>query len=304
MASLFSQWMARFKISKIGVKPPKPLPDRQGIAVACIVKNEALYIAEWAQFHWQAGVAHFYIYNDGCTDDTEAVLRATLPADCLTIVPWQQRLSDVRLQREMHNQVLAYAHAIGNFGARHRWMAFIDVDEFLVPTKGSNLNQALAHLADVPNVSLPWHMFGTSGHQQRPAGGVLANYLQRVRHPMSDAPGVRAFKCLVDPCRVTAVRVHSMETDHGTDTWNDRGQRFNHSTRNQAAFYSTAAIQLNHYYTRSRQDLEEKMARGPNLLAKAGEYRRKVLRTVQSIEADTMTDTLARDLAQTFRLLP
>jgi hypothetical protein len=110
---------------------------------------------------------------------------------------------------------------------------------------------------------------------------------------MSDAAGVRAFKCIVDPCRVTAMRVHSIETDGTSDTWNDKGEKFDHSTRNKPQFYSTSAIQLNHYYTRSQQDVDEKINRGHNLKVKSSEYQRKVLRTIANIEKDTVVDRLA-----------
>ena len=67
--------------------------------------------------------------------------------------------------REIHNQVLAYAHAASNFGGAFRWMAFIDADEFLVPKQAASIPEALAHLGEAVNVSLPWHMFGRSGHR-------------------------------------------------------------------------------------------------------------------------------------------
>ncbi len=34
------------------------------------------------------------------------------------------------------SQTLAYAHAIMNFGADWRWMAFVDIDEFLFLAEG------------------------------------------------------------------------------------------------------------------------------------------------------------------------
>lgn len=294
---MLKKLLSRAKISKLGLTAPKAQPGRAGLAIVAIVKNEARYIGEWARFHRAAGVRHFYIYDDASQDDTLAELRAALPPEALTVIPWAQRLSDIRLGREIHNQVLAYAHAAGNFGGAHRWMAFIDVDEFLIPTGGDSFDVALAPLGDIPNVSLPWHMFGTSGHATPPDGGVLRNYLMRARDPMGDAPGLRAFKMLVDPCRLSALRIHSMETEATQDTWNDAGRKSSFAERDKPGFYSTAAVQLNHYYTRSQADLDAKINRGPNLVAKTDEYRRKVLRTVGSIEADLIEDTLARDCA-------
>jgi len=295
---LLEKLAQKFKISRLGIRAPTPDPSRHGVAITAIVRDEAEHIGEWARFHLAAGVRYFVIYDDASRDGTKQVLRATLPADRLTIIPWAQRLSDIRLGREIHNQLLAYAHAAGNFGGAFRWMGFIDIDEFLVPVGADTLEAALAPLGDVPNLSLPWHMFGFSGHDTSPAGGVVANYLMRARDPMGDAPGLRAFKMLVDPSRLTSVRIHAMQTDGDERTWNAAGEQATFATRNQADFYSTQAVQLNHYYTRSREELESKIARGPNLLAKGREYRRKVMRTVASIEQDQVEDTRARDFAR------
>jgi hypothetical protein len=283
------------KIGKIGIVPPKPDPGREGVAVALIVKDEARHIREWAAFHLRAGVRHFLIYDNGGTDATVPILRETLPEAARTVVPWRQVFSDAWLGREIHNQVLAYAHAASNFGGAFRWMAFIDADEFLIPKRAATIPEALAHLGEARNLSLPWHMFGRSGHVEPPEGGVLRNYLRRARDPMSEVRGVRAFKCVVDPCHLTALRVHAMETDGSGRTVNDRGVEVEEASRLRPEFYSAEHLQLNHYYTRSEAELAAKIGRGPNLVAKSPEYARKVRRTVKNIEADEIEDRAALD---------
>jgi len=118
---------------------------------------------------------------------------------------------------------------------------------------------------------------------------VVAHYLQRAQNPMQGAN----FKCLVDPCRLTGARVHSMDTGHPALTWNDRGEAFRLAQRSQPSFYAAEHLQLNHYYTRSASELEQKIGRGPNLEAKRRAYRRKVMRTVARIEAQTLEDRRA-----------
>jgi glycosyltransferase involved in cell wall biosynthesis len=255
-----------------------------------VVRDEARHIGEWARFHRLAGARQVIVYDDGSRDATIAALAAELEPDQLRVISWCQRLVDLPLHRQIHNQVLAYAHAAANFGGDFRWMAFIDADEFLVPKQANSIDQALAHLgSEVRNLSLPWHMFGRSGHQLPPAGGVVGNYRLRAADPMA---GIN-FKCLVDPCHLTAVRVHRMEVDHGSLTWNDRGEACHLNRRRRAAFYSADHLQLNHYYTRSAAELEEKIQRGPNLRAKASAYRRKVMRTVNRIEKEVVADDAA-----------
>ncbi len=281
-------------ITKIGLTPPAPSPLREGLALALIARNEAVHIGEWARFHALAGVRHIHVYDNGSTDGTADAIRDAV-GDLASVIPWDQKLRDAVRGLEIHNQVLAYAHAVRNFGPRYRWMSFIDVDEFLVPTGGDSLPQVLAGLEDCVNISLPWHMFGRSGHVEPPEGGVLRNYLRRNGDPMSDAKGLRNFKMIVDPCHVTSIKVHSIETDGTGQTWNDAGRRFTNATREAREFYSAGRIQLNHYYTRSDSELKAKIQRGPNLTTPDADHLRRVMRKVDAIETDEVEDRTALD---------
>jgi hypothetical protein len=280
------------RVGRIAIRPPTATKGRGGIAIVVIAKNEARHIREWASFHRLAGASAFFVYDDGSMDATVPILRETLGA-AATIIPWAQRLSDAGLGREIHSQILAYAHAAGNFGGEFRWMAFIDVDEFLIPKRTATLPEALSHLEGCRNISLPWHMFGRCGHKTPPEGGVLRNYLLRAADPMSDTRGVRAFKCIVDPCHLTALKVHSMETDNSDRTCNDRGECVPLAARDRREFYSADYIQLNHYYVRSDAELAEKVARGHFVTAMQARYARKIARTVANIEKDVLEDLAA-----------
>ena len=279
-------------ISKLSIDPPKPDQDRGGLAICLIVRNEERHIGEWINFHLKAGVGHFLIYDNGCTDDTIATAKRHLSPDHLTLMPWDQKLSDGRSGAELHNQVLAYAHCLRNFGGRFRWMAFIDVDEFLIPTTATSLLDALEPLSTAKHISLPWHMFGRNGFDAPPEGGILKNYLDRARDPLG-SPHALNWKCIVDPCHVTGVRVHGFDIDGQATGVNDVGHPAKHSARSDAAFYSREAIQLNHYYTRSDAELQAKINRGSNKTVEAQKHLKRVMRIVKAIEADTVEDRTA-----------
>lgn len=296
---MLGRLFSRKAITKLALTPPAARPGRAGLALVLIVKNEERHIGEWARFHKAAGGRHVYVYDNGCQDRTLDELRTALGAQ-MTVIPWDQKLRDAVTGREIHNQVLAYAHAIRNFGGAYRWLACIDADEFLVPKAAAGLDEALAHLGAVGNISLPWHNFGRNGHQQIPEGGVLRNYTRRAADPISGARGVTNFKVIVDPCRVTAVRVHSYETDGQAVTWNDRGEQSPLSARGERGFYAADHIQLNHYYTRSEAELAAKIARGSNQRVAAEKHAARVRRNVANIERDEIEDRSALDfLART-----
>ena len=281
-------------ITRISIAPAPAAADRDGMAIVLIVRNEARHIAEWARFHHMAGVTHFLVYDNGSTDGTIKVIRSALPAEALTVIPWAQRRFRTITGREIHNQVLAYAHALLNFGSAYRWMAFIDVDEFLVPVTARSIPEAMQGLEGAAHVSLPWQMFGRGGNTTPPEGGVVANYLHRARDSFALTHGLN-FKCLVDPSRVTEVGVHGFGIDGRDEGVNDAGQSAHHKDRIKPSFASRVRLQLNHYYTRSDAELQAKIGRGSNKDVQADKHIRRVMRIVTAIEADTIEDRTAID---------
>lgn len=281
-------------ITRISIAPAPAVADRDGMAIVLIVRNEARHIAEWARFHHMAGVTHFLVYDNGSTDGTITAIRSALPAEALTVIPWAQRRFRTITGREIHNQVLAYAHALLNFGSAYRWMAFIDVDEFLVPVTARSIPEAMKGLDGAAHVSLPWQMFGRGGNTTPPEGGVVANYLHRARDSFALTHGLN-FKCLVDPSRVTEVGVHGFGIDGRDEGVNDAGQPAHHKDRVKPSFASRVRLQLNHYYTRSDAELQAKIGRGSNKDVQADKHIRRVMRIVTAIEADTIEDRTAID---------
>ncbi|RLP25421.1 glycosyltransferase family 92 protein [Mesorhizobium sp. YM1C-6-2] len=248
---------------RLEIEAPPAAADRHGVAIATVLRDEEHYIAEWVSFHRAVGVRHFFVYDDGSTDRTLQVLRDLLPQTELTTLPWRFAMRDVSVGLPLNRQTLAFAHAILNFGGDFRWMAFIDADEFILPKSGRTIEEALSGAKGFPNISLPWHMFGTNGHKTRPAGPVTRNYTLRARDPMSRMKNVMNFKCIVDPCAVSEVSVHHFSTkEFGDKTANDDGKVVPLDKRKSPDFYSSRHLQLNHYYTRSEEEFRRKIERG------------------------------------------
>jgi hypothetical protein len=276
---------------RIEIDPPAPGPDRHGVAIVTVLRDEENYVAEWASFHRAVGARHFLVYDDGSTDRTLPILRDLLPDAELTILPWRFGMRDVRMALPLNRQVLAFAHAILNFGSDFRWMAFIDVDEFILPKTGRTIEEALAGANDFPNISLPWHMFGTSGHKTRPAGAVTTNYTLRARDPMSHLKNVMNFKCIVDPCAVTEVSVHHFSTrEFGDRTSNDSGKVVPLDKRKTPDFYSSRYLQLNHYYTRSEEEFARKIERGGVSPTTWEKRKTRLSIALENIEKDQVED--------------
>jgi hypothetical protein len=238
-------------------KPVMPDHARSGIAVVAIVKGEARYLDEWVAFHRLIGVDQFYVYDNG----GDGAFAATSPPapKLVTVIPWLTSVAAV------NPQLSAYCHALANFGARHRWMAFIDIDEFLFPLKTRSLPEALLNFSELPGIAVPWHMFGTSGHGTPPDDLVIASYIRRAPFPpaLNDSQLLQ-YKSVVDPAAVAAVGDGHWFYAHdgGRAAYTEKGVRLHGFNDREPAFASSEFLRLNHYFTRSEQEFEGKIARG------------------------------------------
>lgn len=274
--------------TKITVTPPDPAADRAPFAIVLIARNESARIFDWLAFHALAGVSDVLLYDNGPTDKT--VEQALAFKGCrIKVVPWTLTASDAKTGIKLHQQSMAYAHAICTFGGQFRRMAFIDVDEYLVPRDAKTLQEALLNLPH-PNISLPWTMFGHGGHNVTPPEAAPFAYLERA--PFGEERLLN-FKCIVDPSEVTCVHPHRFDTrSHGSITSNTLNMLCPAKART-GDFVRHDVIQLNHYYLGSKQDMEAKI-NGPDVAGTAHEERKAaILRGAALIEAQPVADDSA-----------
>lgn len=288
---LKNRW--RGDATRLLISPPEPLIGRSGIALVAIVKDEESHIADWIRFHTIAGAKAIFLYDNGSTDETIRIARELTEID-LQVIPW---IIDIRLSRsgvKLWRQPLAYAHAVCTFGHAFEWMTFIDIDEYLFPLLDNTIPEALARIPKHPNISLPWTMYGFNGHAAKPDTPIPFAYEMRAA---KRAPKLLNFKCIVDPCDVTKVQVHKFETrTKGTETMNDAGKyAMSYKDRIKPCFASSEVLQLNHYYTFSKQELELKIDKGGVSLTERKRRELHIRRIVEAIESDTVSDTAARD---------
>ena len=234
-----------------------PAADRHGLAIAVIVKDEVRDLEEWVVFHALQGVRHFYIYDNGSTDGTQDLIERLAKTWPITHIPWVNFIDEPSPQR------LAFIHALTNFGAHYRWMMFTDPDEFVFPVSGETVLGVLSDLDHLPTICLPWHMFGTSGHEDRPDGLVIESYTQRAAMPPEpDRKKLLSYKTIVDPAEVAAAGTHRFVLKDGFIMFNDRGEQMNWNDWRNPKYATAERLQLNHYFTKSREDFEAKHRRG------------------------------------------
>ena len=242
------------------IDAPSASEDQENnLAAVLICKNEEDYIDEWIRYHELAGVRHFYIYDNGSSDSTVAKSLAHNREGMAVVVhPWSLKANARGCA--VCPQAAAYAHAVLCYGHKHRWMAFIDTDEFIVPRQHKTIIEALDCLKRYSNISLHWSQFGHCGHMTKPSDPCAFAYM--LKH-QPDVHQFDHFKCIIDPTKISMIYMHYyMTTDMGSQTSNDKGEVEENLSRHTArGFLSSNHLQLNHYRTKSMEETNAKFAR-------------------------------------------
>ena len=133
-------------------------------SVCAIFKNEANYLQEWIEYHKVIGIDHFYLYNNFSADAYQEVLKKYVYNGEVTLIEWPIK----------QGQMSAYADCARRFANETNWIAYIDLDEFIVPNEDVNLNDILVKFEKKrPVVIAYWRLFGTSGLLSRDTKGLL-----------------------------------------------------------------------------------------------------------------------------------
>jgi hypothetical protein len=214
------------------------------LAVAAIVKDEGRYLEEWLAYHILLGCEHFYLFDNGSTDDSQEILKKFVTYGYVTRIDWPL----------FPGQIEAYNYTARAFGHLTEWLAFIDIDEFFVLKRHQSLPELLSTV-DGDQLLIFWKMFGHSGHRHRPPGFIIKNYVRC-------APQLSAMtKAIVRSDRIETVQVHNCMTTTRR-TVNDMGVPLHEDWVHPEPDRSEESVRVNHYFTRSYEEYAEKISRG------------------------------------------
>jgi len=235
------------------------------LAICAVFKNEACDLAEWLYFHEGVGVTHFYLYDDESDDDPETIL-----------APWMLIGRVTLLRAQGRDQMAIYNDCIARFSRDARWIAFIDLDEFLFSPETRNLCEVLTRYANAPAVFVFWVLFGSSGCIDRQDGFVIDTFTSCLG--LSDAAtemfahgdahsGVgyvtgwaRDGKSIINPRKIISMGAHvPRQVVSGAVI----DETFAHAVRQGSPRpISCYTLRINHYWSKSLTELAAKVRRG------------------------------------------
>jgi hypothetical protein len=123
------------------------------LVVASIFRNEAPYLAEWIEYHLYVGAEKFFLYDNDSEDHPDSSLCPYIRDGVANCTIWPGRLQ----------QVPAYQFALKSLRFVSLWMAFLDIDEFIVPVSARTIPAVLSGFEPAGGVIVYWMVFDSDG---------------------------------------------------------------------------------------------------------------------------------------------
>ena len=220
-------------------------------SITAIIYNEAKYIKEWIEYHKILGAERFYIYDNGSTDNVKQILEPYIKSGlvCYHFLPGYG----------MQNK--AYRDAVYKYKNQTRWMAFIDLDEFIVPIEKNTIPDFLKDYENYPGVCINWQVFDSNGYITPPVenyGLVIANY-----NKVSKDDNIlinRHVKTIANPKLIKTVNHPHFCYFESYKFPVD--ENFKQVVGPFTDFHSSKKIKINHYATKSKEEYEIKISKG------------------------------------------
>ena len=217
------------------------------LAVCAIAKNEGPYFTEWIEWHRALGVEKFYIYDNESSDNTEEILAPYIESGLVDYVFWPGR----------KQQLVAYDNCFERHRFDARWIAVIDLDEFIVPVKDRTIPELLKRFENFAALEINWLVYGSGGAQKRVPGTIMERF---ERHSVSDHILNRQVKSIVDPQRIFSfIGCHEAARISNRAATPD-GKPVKQCFRDRTPQHDV--VRINHYAVKSYEEFLEKRARG------------------------------------------
>jgi hypothetical protein len=246
------------------------------LGLVAVITPNSCPIEEWLEFHRKVGVSAFYLYE---MSELSLFPQVNTTSD-VTVIPWNSFFPP-------NNQILAYAHAVSNFGGSVSHLGFIDLDEYLVPQFESKVTDVIAKHPLAGGFKVRWQCFSDNGLITRNASdSIIENFIYAADIENAD-PQMRfeltRTKQIVRCSAIKNVGVHESEVENENVECSD-------------------SLKLNHYLFTSELEFQKKvqeMSREKNPDFES--WTRKRLEMREFIRQNCKLETRARDLWESGR---
>jgi len=213
------------------------------LSLCCIIKNER-NLEEFIIYYIVLGVEHFFIYDNDSDYPIRERLNSFFYKKYCTIIDYPGK----------YRQMEAYNDCIHNTKNITKWLIVFDGDEYIVPKKHFSLRDFLNEYEDAHALGINWIFFGTSFHEKKQDGYLIDNF--RYSSMTQDKHIKTICKPLFTEYFSSPHFVKVMDMSKYLDP------KKNLITDNFHYIDTSDIININHYHTKSKEELLEKYNRG------------------------------------------
>lgn len=169
--------------------------DNHFLSVGTLFKNESGVLREWMDHYLAEGVDHFYLIDNGSTDDYLDVLAPYIRRGLVTLFA----IPDPYIQERV------FDYCFLPLRNQMEWLFICDMDEFAYGKTGT-IRTFIETIGNehVNGVMIPWVIFGSSGRIQQPSS-VVDGFRKRKRYVQGDTSYVKSIVRMRD---VISLGVH------------------------------------------------------------------------------------------------
>lgn len=152
------------------------------LSMCAIFHDETPYLKEWIEFHKLVGFEHFYLCSNNNTDNFKEVLEPYIKSGLVELKEFYTDDHDhsINIQCKYYTEVIKKARKVS------KWVAFLDIDEFLFPVENISLPEFLKYYDDCAGLVVNWQVFGTSYVDKIPPNRLMIEMLTRCSNEALD----------------------------------------------------------------------------------------------------------------------
>jgi hypothetical protein len=210
------------------------------LSICAIFKNESVGMQEWLEHYIKEGVEHFYLIDNGSTDNY------------LPIIEKYSHYITLHKDDRKFLQLQHYNNYFMPYKNDSNWVLVVDLDEYVYARldykKISNYLQTLA--PDIGQVQISWKMFGSNNHIQQPSS-IIKSFTTRLyyRHPMVKSIYKCEFLNCIDELHCSNISNGQIIISDGTIINKEKSSKLLHPEYFNIRIYdfSKEVLHLNHY---------------------------------------------------------
>ena len=175
-----------------------------------IFKNESMVLKEWLDHYIWQGVEHFYLIDNGSTDDYENILNKY--SDRVSLYSRPQKYG----QRNHYNDIFF------NFAKNETYYAAVyDLDEFVFGTKEDTLAEYMKKNQHLDGVYCNWMFFGSYDHYEQPES-IRETFVNRKAWFSNDEKGIAKSE------KTISLAAHRHDLSSTNIVYDNENLRLNH----------------------------------------------------------------------------